>query len=67
MHESLIFLTLFEITIIFGKQSFINAKKIFNFIKRLVNEQKVIKSLKAFQKHLSHVSRNILLSAEYSL
>ena len=35
-------------SIVFKKESFINAKKVLNFIQSLTNEKKVIKSLTAF-------------------
>ena len=37
-----------EVSIIFEKESFINAEKVLNFIQSLVNENKVVKSLTAF-------------------
>ena len=36
--------------IAFRKESFINAKKVLNFIQSLTNEKKVIKSLTAFHR-----------------
>ena len=45
MRKGLIFATLYELTIIFEKESFIDAKKVLNFIQNLVNEKKVRKSL----------------------
>ena len=39
-----------EVSIIFRKESFINAKKVLNFIQNLINEKKVIKSLTEFHK-----------------
>ena len=38
MRKSLIFATLNEVNIIFGKESFINTKKVLNFIQSLINE-----------------------------
>lgn len=40
--------TLCEVSIIFGNESFINAKKLLNFIQTLISEKKVIKSVTAF-------------------
>ena len=48
MRKSLIIETLYEVSIVFRKESFINAKKVLNFIQSLTNEKKVIKSLTAF-------------------
>ena len=48
--ESLIFATLNKVSIIFEKISFINVKKVLNFIQNLTNEKKVLKSLMAFHK-----------------
>ena len=50
MHKSLIIEALYEVSIVFRKESFINAKKVFNFIQSLVNGKKVIKSLTALHK-----------------
>ena len=44
------FATFYEVSIIFGKESFINAKKALNFIQTPLNEKKVIRSLLAFHK-----------------
>ena len=44
MRESLILATLNEVSIIFEKESFINAEKVSNFIQSLTNEKKVMKS-----------------------
>ena len=44
MRKSLIFATLYEVSIIFGKDRFINAKKVMqslNFMQSLLNEKKV--------------------------
>ena len=38
MRKSLIFATLNEVSIIFGKESFVNAKKVVNFIQSFINE-----------------------------
>ena len=43
MRESLIIETLYEVSIVFRKESFINAKRALNFIRSLTNEKKVIK------------------------
>ena len=43
-----------EVSTIIGKESFINAKKVLNFIQSLMNENKVIKSLKAFHMFLRY-------------
>ena len=48
MLNSLIFATLYEVSIIFGKESFINAEKVLYFIQSLINEKKVTKSVTAF-------------------
>ena len=48
MSEGLVIETLYEVSIVFRKESFINAKKVLNFIQSLTNEKKVIKSLTAF-------------------
>ena len=48
MCKSLIIETLYEVSIVFRKESFINAKKVLNFIKSLTNEKEVIKSLTTF-------------------
>ena len=47
MSEGLVIETLYEVSIVFRKESFINAKKVLNFIQSLTNEKKVIKSLTA--------------------
>ena len=52
MRKSLIFATLFEVRIIFGKESFINAMKGLNFIQSPINEEKAIKSLTAFHRYM---------------
>ena len=49
MRRSLLFATLYELSIIFRKESLINAKKVLNFTESLINEKKVIMSLTAFQ------------------
>ena len=49
MRKSLIFALLFEVSIFFEKESFINAKKVLNFIQNLINEKKVAKFLTAFR------------------
>ena len=41
--------TLYEVSIVFEKESFINAKKLLNFIQSLTNEKKGMKSLTAFR------------------
>ena len=46
--------TLYEVSIVFRKESFINAKKVLNFIQSLTNEKKGIKSLTAF--HMKQAS-----------
>ena len=46
MRESLILATLNEVSIIFEKESFPNAKKVLNFIQSLTNEKKVINPLR---------------------
>ena len=38
MRKSLLFATLNEVNIISGKESFINTKKVLNFIQSLINE-----------------------------
>ena len=43
MCKSVIIETLYEVSIVFTKESFINAKKVLNFIQSLINEKKVIK------------------------
>ena len=48
MRKSLIIETLYEVSIVFRKESFINAKKVLNFIQSLTNEKKVINPLTAF-------------------
>ena len=48
MRKSLVIETLYEVSIAFRKESFINAKKILNFIQSLTNEKKLMKSLTAF-------------------
>ena len=48
MRKSLIIETLYEVSIVFRKESFINAKKVLNFIQSLTNEKKVMKPLMAF-------------------
>ena len=48
MCKSLIIETLYEVSIVFRKESFMNAKKILNFIQSLTNEKKVIKALTVF-------------------
>ena len=48
MHKSLVIETYVIQSIVFKKESFINAKKVLNFIQSLTNEKKVIKSLTAF-------------------
>ena len=48
MHKSLTFMILFEVSIIFGKESFISTKKVSNFIQSLINKKKVINSLTQF-------------------
>ena len=53
MRESLIFATLNKESIIFEKESFINAKKILNSVQKLTNGKKVIKSLPVFHIHSS--------------
>ena len=50
MHKSLIIETLYEVSSVFRKESFINAKKVLNFIQSLINERKVIKFLTALLK-----------------
>ena len=49
MRKSLIIETLYEVSIVFRKESFINAKKLLNFIQSLTNEKKGMKSLTAFR------------------
>ena len=48
MRENLVIETLYEVSIVFRKEGFINEKKVLNFIQSLTNEKKVIKSLTAF-------------------
>ena len=48
MRKSHIIETSCEVIIVFRKESFINSKKVINFIQILTNEKKVIKSLTAF-------------------
>ena len=43
-----------KVSIIFGKGSFLNAKKVLNFIQSLINENRVIKSLTAFHNQWSN-------------
>ena len=50
MRESLIFATLNGVSIIFEKESFVNAKKVLNLIQSLTNEKKEMKSLTAYHK-----------------
>ena len=50
MCKSLMIETLYEVSIVFRKESFINTKKVLNFIQSLANEKKVIKSLTAFHR-----------------
>ena len=45
MRKSLIFATLYKVSIIFGKESFINAKKVLNFIQSFTNEKKSNKAV----------------------
>ena len=47
MRKSLI-IESYEVSLVLRKESFINAKKVLNFIQSLTNEKKVIKSLTAF-------------------
>lgn len=58
MRKSLIFATLNEVNIIFGKESFINTKKVLNFIQSLTTEKKIIKSLTAFHRVLTREYRH---------
>ena len=58
MCESLIIETVCEVSIVFRKESFINAKKVLNFIQSLTNEKKVIKSLTAFHKFRAYSKKN---------
>ena len=51
MRKGLIIETLCEVSIVFRKESFVNAKEVLNFIQSLTNEKKVIKSLTAFHKN----------------
>ena len=44
MRKSPIIETLYEVSIVFRKESFINANKVSNFIQSLTNEKKVINS-----------------------
>ena len=53
MCKSLVFAALYKVSIISGKESFTNAKKVLNFIQSLINERKVIKYLMAFHSTLS--------------
>ena len=48
MRKILMFATLYKVIIVFRKESFINVKKVLNFIQSLINEKKVIKSLTTF-------------------
>ena len=48
--KSLIFSTLCEVSIIFGRESFIDAKNVLNFIVSLINGKKVIKLLTEFHR-----------------
>ena len=50
MRKSLIIETLYEVSIVFRKESFINAKKVLNFIQSLTNEKKVTKPLTVFHR-----------------
>ena len=63
MRKSLITETLYEVSIVFRKESFINAKKVLNFIQSLTNERKVIKSLTAF--HTTDLFRQLLPKGKY--
>ena len=58
MRKSLIIEKLYEVSIVFRKENFINAKKVLNFIRSLTNEKKVIKSLTAFHRYLSKTFLN---------
>ena len=67
MRKSLVIETLYEVSIAFRKESFINAKKILNFIQSLTNEKKLMKSLTAFHNqptnyYQQHRSHRILLT-----
>ena len=42
MCNSLIIETLYEVSIVFRKERFMNAKKVLNFIKSLTNEENII-------------------------
>ena len=44
MRKSPIIETLYKVSIVFRKESFINAKKVLNFIQSFTNEKKVINS-----------------------
>ena len=48
MRKSLIIETLYEVSLVIRKESFINANKVLNFIQSLTNEKKVIKHQTAF-------------------
>ena len=52
MRKGLIIETLCEVSIVFRKESFVNAKKVLNFKQSLTNKKKVIKSLTAFHINL---------------
>ena len=58
MSEGLVIETLYEVSIVFRKESFINAKKVLHFIQSLTNEKKVIKALTAFHKFRAYSKKN---------
>ena len=60
MRKSLIIETLYEVSIVFRKESFINAKKVLKFTQSLTNEKKVTKSLTAL-----HTQRPIMQRLTY--
>ena len=59
MRKSLIIETLYKLSIVFRKESFINAKKRLNFLQSHTNEKKVIKSLTVFHTVLSRGFRKV--------
>ena len=60
MRKSLIIETLYEVSIVFRKESFINAKKVLNFIQSLTNEKKVIKFLAPFHRIHTYIQNTSL-------
>ena len=48
MRKTLIFAKLYRENIVFKKERFVNAKKVFNFIHSLINQKKVTRPLTTF-------------------